>query len=80
MVTHTWMPIDFRCMVFCSSRTRPDAASSALDGTQPLFTQVPPMSCPSITAVLSPCAGPTICCHRMITAILKHGTIGSMQR
>ena len=44
------------CMVFCSSRTLPDAASSALEGTQPLLTHVPPMSCPSMTAVLRPCA------------------------
>ncbi len=52
----TWMPMDLRCMVFCSSRTRPDAASSALDGTQPRFTHVPPMSCPSMMATFRPCA------------------------
>ncbi len=44
-----------RCMLFCSSRTRPDAARSAFEGTQPLFTHVPPMSWPSMTAVLRPC-------------------------
>ena len=48
------MPMDFRCMVFCSSRTRPDAASSALDGTQPRLTHVPPMSCPSMMATFKP--------------------------
>ena len=51
------MPMDFMCMVFCSSRTLPEAASRALEGTQPLLTQVPPMSCPSITAVFSPWEG-----------------------
>jgi hypothetical protein len=36
------------------ARTRPDAASSALDGTQPRFTHVPPTSPPEQTATLSP--------------------------
>jgi hypothetical protein len=50
----TWMPIALRCISFCISRTRPDAASSALLGTQPRFTQVPPMSWPSMTATFMP--------------------------
>mmetsp|Transcript_34279 Transcript_34279/g.79204 ORF Transcript_34279/g.79204 Transcript_34279/m.79204 type:complete len:318 (+) Transcript_34279:624-1577(+) len=33
------------------SRTRPEAARRALDGTQPRFTQVPPTSAPAKTAV-----------------------------
>ena len=43
-------------MAFLRSLTRPEAASRALEGTQPLFTQVPPMSWPSMTATLSPCS------------------------
>lgn len=43
-----------RCISFCISRMRPDAASSALEGTHPRFTQVPPMSWPSITATFMP--------------------------
>lgn len=34
---------------------RPLTASSALDGTQPLFTQVPPTTSPSMIAVFKPC-------------------------
>lgn len=52
----TWMPRDLRWAASFISRTRPDAASSALDGTQPRLTQVPPMSCPSITATFRPCS------------------------
>lgn len=44
-----------RCMLFCRSLTRPEAARSAFEGTQPLFTHVPPMSWPSITATFRPC-------------------------
>lgn len=47
--------MDLRCCSFWNSRTRPLAARSALLGTHPRFTQVPPMSCPSITATFSPC-------------------------
>jgi hypothetical protein len=52
----TWMPIALRCISFFMSRTRPDAASSALDGTQPRLTHVPPMSWPSTTATFMPCS------------------------
>eukprot|EP00983_Pelagomonas_calceolata_P032834 1028423-Pelagomonas_calceolata.AAC.2 len=45
----------FRCCWFLNSRTRPAAARSALEGTQPRFTQVPPMSWPSMTATFMPC-------------------------
>lgn len=65
---NTWMPMAFRCISFCSSRTRPEAARSALEGTQPLFTQVPPMSWPSITAVLRPCSYT----QNMLTSLLAH--------
>lgn len=51
----TWMPIDFMCAAFFISRMRPEAASRALEGTQPRFTHVPPMSCPSMTATFMPC-------------------------
>jgi hypothetical protein len=64
----TWMPMAFRCIVFCISRTRPEAARSALEGTQPLFTQVPPMSWPSITAVLRPCSH----MRNVLTSLLAH--------
>lgn len=47
--------MDLRCCWFLNSRTRPEAASRALEGTQPRFTQVPPMSWPSMTATLRPC-------------------------
>ena len=49
-----WMPRLFRCISSRISRTRPDADRSALLGTHPRFTQVPPMSAPSMIAVLSP--------------------------
>lgn len=45
----------FMCISFFISRTRPDAASSALEGTQPRLTHVPPMSWPSMTATFMPC-------------------------
>lgn len=54
-LSRTWMPMDFMCASFFISRMRPEAASSALEGTQPRFTQVPPMSWPSITATFMPC-------------------------
>ena len=51
----TEMPTDLRWCAFLSSLTLPEAASSALEGTQPRFTQVPPMSCPSTMPTLRPC-------------------------
>ena len=47
----TSMPSILRWSAFFMSRTRPEAARSALEGTQPRFTQVPPMSPPSMMAV-----------------------------
>mmetsp|Transcript_24183 Transcript_24183/g.71701 ORF Transcript_24183/g.71701 Transcript_24183/m.71701 type:complete len:467 (-) Transcript_24183:67-1467(-) len=47
-------PIAARCLSFCMSRTRPEAARRALDGTQPRLTHVPPTSSPAHTATLSP--------------------------
>ena len=51
-----WMPKPLRCSASASSRTRPLAASRALEGTQPRFTQVPPMSRLSMIAVRRPCS------------------------
>jgi hypothetical protein len=48
----TSMPNDLRCSSFFMSRTRPLAASNALEGTHPRLTQVPPTSSPEKTAVL----------------------------
>mmetsp|Transcript_3581 Transcript_3581/g.10554 ORF Transcript_3581/g.10554 Transcript_3581/m.10554 type:complete len:300 (-) Transcript_3581:228-1127(-) len=52
----TVMPMAARCSASPMSRTRPDAASSALLGTQPRFTHVPPTSPPDSTQVLRPIA------------------------
>ena len=49
-----WMPKPARCLASASSRTRPLAASNALEGTQPRLTQVPPMSRDSMIAVRRP--------------------------
>mmetsp|Transcript_38176 Transcript_38176/g.65464 ORF Transcript_38176/g.65464 Transcript_38176/m.65464 type:complete len:213 (-) Transcript_38176:37-675(-) len=48
------IPNSARCLSSCISRTRPDAASSAFDGTQPRLTHVPPTSSPAQTATLRP--------------------------
>ena len=50
----TVMPMDSRCFSSPMSRTRPEAARSAFDGTQPRFTHVPPTSPPESTAQLRP--------------------------
>ena len=50
----TSMPSIFRWSASFISRTRPEAASSALEGTQPRFTHVPPMTPPSMMAVFIP--------------------------
>lgn len=50
----TEMPMESMCFSLPISRTRPAAASSALDGTHPRFTHVPPTSPPDTTAHLSP--------------------------
>lgn len=49
-----WMPKPLRCSASASSRTWPLAANKALEGTQPRFTQVPPMSRLSMIAVRRP--------------------------
>ena len=49
-----WMPKPARCSASANSRTRPLAASNALEGTQPRLTQVPPISRDSTMATLSP--------------------------
>ncbi|KAJ1460745.1 hypothetical protein M885DRAFT_509103, partial [Pelagophyceae sp. CCMP2097] len=50
------IPIDKRCASSCSSRTRPDAARRAFEGTQPRFTHVPPTSPPERTQTVRPMA------------------------
>mmetsp|Transcript_33266 Transcript_33266/g.77841 ORF Transcript_33266/g.77841 Transcript_33266/m.77841 type:complete len:222 (-) Transcript_33266:323-988(-) len=50
----TSIPKPLRCSASCISLTRPAAASSAFDGTQPRFTHVPPTSPPVKMAVLRP--------------------------
>mmetsp|Transcript_47433 Transcript_47433/g.92567 ORF Transcript_47433/g.92567 Transcript_47433/m.92567 type:complete len:223 (-) Transcript_47433:227-895(-) len=47
----TRMPRASRWLASRMSRTRPDAASRAFEGTHPRFTQVPPTSLPAKTAV-----------------------------
>mmetsp|Transcript_48120 Transcript_48120/g.96283 ORF Transcript_48120/g.96283 Transcript_48120/m.96283 type:complete len:205 (+) Transcript_48120:1053-1667(+) len=54
LTSPTLMPNPSRWSASCISRTRPAAASRALDGTQPRLTQVPPMSPPVKIAVLRP--------------------------
>mmetsp|Transcript_17770 Transcript_17770/g.42715 ORF Transcript_17770/g.42715 Transcript_17770/m.42715 type:complete len:224 (-) Transcript_17770:340-1011(-) len=55
----TVTPRALRWCAFRSSRTRPDAANRAFDGTQPLLTHVPPTSPPVRIAVFRPL--PTAC-------------------
>mmetsp|Transcript_18201 Transcript_18201/g.60884 ORF Transcript_18201/g.60884 Transcript_18201/m.60884 type:complete len:207 (+) Transcript_18201:1182-1802(+) len=50
----TLMPSCWRWWSSRISRTRPEAARSALDGTHPRFTHVPPASLPVKTTVLRP--------------------------
>lgn len=52
----TCSPKDFIWCSFWSSRMRPLTARSAFEGTQPLFTHVPPTTSPSMIAVFKPCS------------------------
>ena len=51
----TCMPKAFMWCSSWSSLMRPLTAKRALDGTQPLFTHVPPITSPSMIAVFRPC-------------------------
>ena len=61
--SYTCRPRDFMWCSSWSSLIRPLTARSALDGTQPLFTQVPPTTSPSIMAVFNPCTNWTTYKH-----------------
>lgn len=63
--------MDLRWCAFLSSLTLPEAASSALEGTQPRFTQVPPMSCPSTMPTLRPCKWCGDACQASVPKILQ---------